>query len=327
MPLSDVAQALNTHQRFLVTTHQNPDGDAVGSLLAMAHLLRADLEKYVVAVLPDPLTKRYQFLPGLDTLVTPAEAAEMGPYDAIITVDVSTPTRIGKVYELITDSMTRINIDHHVTNPRTDDFVWVEPEASATCEMMVDLYEELDVTPTRDAATAMYTGIITDTGQFAFKGTTAKAICAASKLVEWGAEFERVAYEVYHKTDAAMVRTLGNVLNRMELHDEDRIAITWMEREELPVDHEGFVNHLLDIETVEVAALLRPLDTGQWKVSLRSAGLVDVTFIAKQIDGGGHSMAAGGTLPATDAGPAKQRVTELCLAALQNAREAGAARA
>ncbi len=320
MTLGDVAGALQTHQRFLVTTHQNADGDAIGSLLAMTHLLRVELEKYVVAVLPDPLVKRYQFLPGLDGLVTPDEAAKLGPWDAVVTVDVSTPERIGDVYKMITPEMVRINVDHHVTNPRTDDICWVDTNASATCEMMVDMYRELNVVPTADVATALYTGIITDTGQLAFQGTTPKAIHAAADLVDQGAEYERVAREVYLKTEEAQVRSLGGTLSRMQIHDDGRFAISWIGPDEQGIDHEGFVNHLLNIETVEVAALIRPLASGEWKLSMRSAGLVDVSVLAKKVNGGGHPLAAGGTLGQASLEEAILVVKKMCLEALRAAR-------
>ncbi|HEX03917.1 MAG TPA: bifunctional oligoribonuclease/PAP phosphatase NrnA, partial [Bacteroidetes bacterium] len=305
---------------FLVTTHQNPDGDAVGSLLAMAHLLRAELDKYVVAVLPDPVAKRYRFLPGLNTLVLPRIAGKQGPFDALVTLDVSSPTRIGGVNDLIKPGMTRINIDHHVTNPRSDDVCWVNTEASATSEMVVDIYRELGAIPTPDVATALYTGILTDTGQFAFPSTTAKTLHAAAELVEQGAAHEQVALETYRKTEAKNVRALGQVISRMQLFDDDSFAISWVSHDELDVDHEGFVNTMLDIDTVEIAALIRPLDSGQWKLSMRSAGMVDVAELAKNVAGGGHPLAAGGTLKAADINSALASVTEMCLKALTSAR-------
>lgn len=294
MALTDVIEAFRSHQRFLVTPHQNPDGDAVGAALATAALLRDHLGKEAIAVTPDPIVDRYRFLPGLDELRTPAEAAALGPYDAAVTVDVSTGERVGDVSSLIDPAMTSINIDHHVTNPRNADACWVDDDAASTCEMIVDIYQTLDAVPGADIATALYTGIMTDTGQFAFRGTTARSMRAAATLLDWGADYELAAREVYRKTTIDVVKVLGRVLNRVQMHDRDRLAVSWMEPDEIGVDHEGFVNHLLDIDTVEVAVLLRPLGNGDWKLSFRSAGRVDVAALAGFFQGGGHRMAAGG---------------------------------
>ncbi|MBS1261297.1 MAG: Bifunctional oligoribonuclease and PAP phosphatase NrnA [Calditrichaeota bacterium] len=318
MALIDVVRALNAHQRFLVTTHQNPDGDAVGTLLAAGHLLRSGLGKYAVPVLPDPVPPRYRFLPGLDGLYTAKPAKKLAPYDAVLTVDVSTPDRIGNAAALVEPSMTSINIDHHVTNPGTGDACWVDTDAAATAEMMLVLYRDFELEPTPDVATALYTGIYTDTGRFAFNGTTPAALRAAAELIEHGAEYELVAREVYHRTDERVVRALGRVLTRMELHDGARVAVSHMEPDEIGVDHEGFVNHLLDIDSVEVAALLRPLHNGAFKVSLRSAGRVDVSRLASRISGGGHRLAAGGQLDG-DTRHARERIRDLCVEAVHEA--------
>jgi phosphoesterase RecJ-like protein len=291
---SDVVRKLREIDDVLVTSHVNPDGDAIGSVLAMVAMLRA-MGKNATAVMADPVPQRYCFLAGTDEILSPDAARERGGFRSTVLLDAAEVDRMGEVAELLTEHMPLVLIDHHVRRGEDGDAFWVNTDASATAEMLISLFDDLGLTLDSDSANALYVGIMTDTGRFRFVNTTASALGAASRLVGSGASPAHCSREVYYREAPESKLALGRVLSRMTLFENGKIAVSYIAPEERGTDSEGFIDHLTAIDGVEIAAMLRPLDDGVFKVSLRSTGESNVERVARRLGGGGHEKAAGGT--------------------------------
>ena len=315
MPIPEVVRELHASDRFLVTVHVNPDGDALGALLGMVRLLDG-LGKHAVPVMPEPVPPRYRFLAGADRVMTVPEAEKAGPFDAMIVLDVGDYDRIGDVQQLFRHGMRLVNIDHHISNKCFGEACWIDTGASASCEMLVELFREAKVAIEPDVAELLYTGIMTDTGRFRFSNTTAKVFAVCANLVSRGADPEKITERIYYRAQYDTLRTMGRMLERIELFEEGSLAFSHLAESEAGSDTEGFIDKLMSIETVQVAALIRPVGDREWKFSLRSKCDVNVSDLAAPFNGGGHAKAAGGKVTGS-LDEAKQQVVEACINALR----------
>lgn len=294
--------ALRGHERFVVTAHENPDGDALGSLLAM-HLALRQMGKDSVMVLSGaaPLPGEYRFLelPERGLLrERPPDNAER----VLIAVDCANETRIVDL-ALLEDAPLTVNIDHHHDNSRFADVNLVVPEASSTGELLADLFVALGVRLTSDVAEALYVALVTDTGRFQYTNTTPKALRLAADLVEAGADVHKVFQGVYETVQFAKLKLLARALDRAQVFEGGRIVVSYLLRTDFaevgaaePYS-EGIIDYLRAVEGAELAALIRePPREGSpaRKVSLRSSvDELDVSAIAREFGGGGHRQAAG----------------------------------
>lgn len=298
--LTATADALRRHDRFLVVTHENPDGDALGSLLAMTLALRA-LDKDVVMYLagPAPLPREYGFM-RLDALVrTPPEDA---PERVLVAVDCAKADRIGDPTAVGRAPLV-VNVDHHHDNTRFGDVNLIVADASSTGEVLRDVFRELDVALTPDLAEPLYIALVTDTGRFQYTNTTPKALRLAAELVEAGADVHAVFQQVYESVEFAKLKLLARALERAEVLEGGRIVVSYLVRTDFgevgaaePYS-EGIIDYLRAVEGAELAVLIRepPRDDGPTRrISLRaSIDELDVSAIARRFDGGGHRQAAG----------------------------------
>src|SRR6516162_3286897 len=298
--LQAIADALREHERFLVVTHENPDGDALGSLLALSIALRG-LGKDVVMYLAAgaPLPREYGFMP-LGDLVRepPADAAER----VLVAVDCASEHRIGDP-EAIARTPLTLDIDHHHDNTRFGDVNLVVPDASSTGEVLRDVFAELDVALTPELAEPLYIALVTDTGRFQYSNTTPKSLRLAAELVEAGADIHAVFQEVYESVEFAKLKLLARALGRAEVLEGGRIVVSHLLRGDFaevgasePYS-EGIIDYLRAVEGAELAVLIREhLNRGAQahKGSLRSSiDELDVSAIARRFGGGGHRQAAG----------------------------------
>ena len=284
MTTPKVPEALDTAvrrgHRFLLTSHVNPDGDAIGSAIGLSRVLRR-LGKGATIWNHDA--------------TPPGGFPEL--FDAAIVLECPSPERTGLADRL--GQITVINIDHHLGNEHYGAVNWVETAAPAVGEMVFRLSRALNVELDRDAANALYLTLVTDTGGFRFSNTTPETFEAAAALVRAGASPETVSAWIYESNPAAVMRLLGELLATLELHDEGRVATVRITREMMeragaePGDSEGLIDYPRSIAGVRAVALFRELDGGEHKVSLRSRGGVNVERIARQHGGGGHHNAAG----------------------------------
>jgi phosphoesterase RecJ-like protein len=296
LSIQKVVESINQRRSFLIATHVNPDGDAIGSLLALTSMLHR-LGKEAHPYCQDPAPAAQTFLPGARSIRN--GGAQPSQYEAAVLVDCGDLHRVGPALsETVQNIPLLINIDHHVTSAPFGDVYWVKPEASSTCEMLYDLSEALSISMDPDLATQLYTGILTDTGSFRFSNTSRRVLEIAARLVAAGAEPARIAEYVYDSASPQRLRLLSRVLSTVVFNAEDRLATAELTRQMFAetgtseADSEGFINHLRSVGTVDVAILFREDKNGAIHVSMRSKGKVDVATFAQERGGGGHRNAA-----------------------------------
>ncbi|MEJ5365835.1 MAG: bifunctional oligoribonuclease/PAP phosphatase NrnA [Desulfosoma sp.] len=294
--LAALKQVIDSGRRFAVATHVRPDGDAVGSVLALTTMLRL-LGKTADPYCEDPPPPGHDFLAGIEDIrhTWPASAT----YDTAVLVDCGEFNRVGPT---LSEPLSRIpvlvNIDHHVNLDPFGTVSWVDPTASSTCELLYDLAVYLEVPWTADLAAQLYTGILTDTGSFRFSNTTRKVLAIATDLVGHGAQPAFIASRIYDSGSPQRLRLLARVLSTVAFDAGDRLATAelsqamFRETGTCRSDAESFINHLRSIRTVLMAALFREEGDGTVHVSLRSKEPVDVAAFARRYGGGGHRQAA-----------------------------------
>src|SRR5215471_16028577 len=298
--LKAISDALRQHDRFLVVTHENPDGDALGSLLA-ANIALGELGKNAVMYLPGdtPLPHEYGFMP-LENVVRepPADAADR----VLLAVDCAKEERIGDEAAVARAPLV-LNIDHHHDNTRFGDLNLIVADASSTGEVLWDVFSELGVELTPELAEPLYIAVVTDTGRFQYANTTPKALRLAAELVEAGADIHAVFQEVYESVEFAKLKLLARALARAEVLEGGRIVVSHLLRSDFaevgaaePYS-EGIIDYLRAVEGAELAVLVREQlneAAHAYKGSLRSSiDELDVSAIARRFGGGGHRQAAG----------------------------------
>lgn len=289
--LQDVLQQIEQRERFVLTSHARPDGDAVGSALACCQVLRA-MGKHADVVLHDGVPRIYRSLPFADQVVQ-ANVVN-GNYEAAIILECDSINRT-RLQGL--ENRFLISIDHHVSGKPFAHVNWIDPHAIATAEMVFRLSREAGVNISPEIATCLYTALMTDTGSFMFQGTNENTFALARELVLAGADPAHCAQGIYFAHSEAKIRLLGEALRN--LHIESLIGWVWVTQEQMAIcgareeDCEGLVNYVLSIGNVEVAAFFRELPDGRFRVSLRSKGKLDVARVAESFGGGGHQCASG----------------------------------
>lgn len=302
--------------RFLISSHMNPDGDSVGSSLALAAILRSQ-GKGAVVWHRDPAPAMYRHLPGFESIHVGAEGPDGHPdlFDAVVALECPGLDRTGLEEEF--GGLPILNIDHHLGNEHYGEINWIDSAAPSVGEMVYRLARALGVRLSADLATALLLTLVTDTGGFRFSNATPEAFEAAASLVREGARPELVAEWVYESRPESSIRLLAEVLRSLELTSEGRIATALMTREMMravgaaPSDGEGLIDHPRSIAGVQVVALLREIDGERTKVSLRSRGDYDVERIASRHGGGGHRNAAGFAIDGEPAAVRSQVIEEL----------------
>ncbi len=283
----------------MLTTHVNPDGDAVGSLLALGLTLEK-MAKQTCLVSESPIPAIYRFLPGVDRIVRRVPPAD---FDTAVVLDCGNPRRTGAVTEALSRVPTVINIDHHVTNTVFGTYQLLDPAACATTEILYRLIKRLGTPIDKSVATSIYTGIFTDTGSFRFSNTNLAAFSICQEMVLLGVDPYQVAKHVYGTYSLGRIKLLNLALDTIELTANGKLSIMTLSQDMLsetrtqPEDADGLINYARRIEDVKVAALIQEQPDGdggpQYHVSLRSDGSVDVALIAAARGGGGHATAAG----------------------------------
>lgn len=286
-------------QTFLLTSHARPDGDSIGSQLAMAYALDA-LGKQVRLVNADAAPEHYRDFPGLDRIEIAAQAD--GEVDALIVMECSDLSRTG-VGGL--DGRFTINIDHHAGNRMYGAVNWFDESAAACAEMVFDVIVALGVPLTTDIATHIYLGILTDTGSFHHSNITARTFAICRRAVEAGVQPAIMARRVYDSNSFGKLKLIGAVLDAMKLVHGGKVALLSIDEAMLAAcgctfnDTEGLINLPLTAREIQAVAFFKVVAAGDIRVSLRSKYDVDVRLVASEFGGGGHKNAAGFTLHGT----------------------------
>lgn len=314
----DSAKAFILEQdNFLVVSHVNPDGDAIGSTLAVGEMLRLLGKSYLMVNEGSP-PGRLHMLTGLKDILNFGEwvaAGKKPSFGCVIAVDCADYKRLGRVSEWLAGKLPLLNIDHHPTNDSFGSVNVIRPDAAATAEILYDLVEHMGVEWTRAMADCVYTGLLTDTGGFRYSNTSPKVLNIASEMLHYGVEGNELADELLEKMTYSHVMLLQKALAKLAFTEDRRIAWTDVTLAEISesgavdADLEGLVNYPRNIEGVEVGMLFKEIQPGKWKVSFRSAGLVDVAAVAQKFGGGGHVRAAGCSVSGT-AGQAVEQIIQ-----------------
>jgi len=290
-----IAKELRDNNRFLLTTHVNPDGDAIGSLGALALVLE-DLGKQVVAYCQDEIPGFLLFLPYSERIVREIPGANR--FDVAVVLDCGELDRIGNASEALQQVEKIIHIDHHSSSDDFGQLNLVRPECSSTAEILYEIFQVIPASLSSEAAENIYTAILTDTGSFRFANTTARALDIAAEMVALGVAPDKIASEVYDSMSPERLRLLALSLKTLTLRANGRLATMQVSRRMLEetktsvMDTDGFVNYPRGINTAEMAIFFREMDSGKVNVSLRSRGRLNVAEFARNYDGGGHHNAA-----------------------------------
>ena len=292
-----IGKVLREHQHFAVLSHVRPDGDALGSQLALALSLE-QLGKHVRVWNEDGMLEKYSFLPRAELLTKPPATAE--DFDVAIALDTAIQNRLGTTVAAIGSAKIWINIDHHPSNPGYGDLVIVDPSAPATGEIIFNLIKSEGLPLNHDIAENLYAAISTDTGSFQYPKTSARTFEIAAELVRHGVDVGRVSQQLYESYPRRRVELLRELLRTTRFTAGDRVASfslslkTAAELGVLPEDNEGLIDHLRAVRGVIVAVFFEELAEGKVRVSMRSKDeAVDVCAICQKFGGGGHTLAAG----------------------------------
>ena len=310
---AEIGRALRDHQRFAVLSHVRPDGDALGSQLALALSLQ-ELGKTVRVWNEDGMLEKYSFLPHAELLTKPPAAKE--DVDLVVALDTAVQTRLGTALDAVGSAKMTINIDHHPSNPAYGDLVYVDPASPATGQILFELIADQKLPLTKEIAENLYVAISTDTGSFQYPNTTARTFEIAAGLIRIGVDVGRVSQLLYENYPRRRIELLRELLGTMRFEGKGRVASFSLSLEMakrlgvLPEDNEGLIDHLRAIRGVIVAVFFEELPDGKVRVSMRSKSeKADVCAICMKFGGGGHTLAAGARVRGTLA-EVEQKVLE-----------------
>lgn len=291
-----IIEAILSRQRFVLSSHARPDGDSIGSQLAMVYALRA-LGKEAVAVNADPALPPLMQFPGVpDIRIAPQVEGE---FDAAIIMECSDLARTG-VTGL--DRSFVINIDHHPGNTGFGDLTWFDSSAAACGEMVFDLIRALGVPLTREIATHVYLAILTDTGSFHYSSISPHTFEICRETLEAGVDPVLVARDVYDSNSMGRLKLFGATMSAMQIDETGRIAIIYLDHEMAREaggtyeDTEGLINIPLTVKAIQAVVFFKQVEGDEYRVSMRSKGDIDIGAVAKSFGGGGHKNAAGCTV-------------------------------
>lgn len=294
--LQEIAARLKESSRILICGHVFPDGDSVGSVAALGLALEK-MGKFMVMASPDPIPDHLLFLPGADRFST--FPLPEGHFDTFVILDCSVAERLGSLKSYLEQDLQIIIMDHHPGAERFAELQYVDTQAAATGEIIMDLLDQMGAGIDRDVATCLYVAITTDTGSFQYEKTSPETLRKAARLLETGIPVATINTLLFEEKPLPAMQLLGSALERMTIGYGGKVAWTVVENRQLerfsarPEHTDGLVNALRAIKGVEVAVVIRELTQGQYKISFRSKGTVDVNRLACRLGGGGHERASG----------------------------------
>lgn len=299
MTLDNILEEINKAEKIVIITHENPDGDAIGSSLAMKLALK-QLGKDADVIIPE-FPKTFEFLPGIGEVKKESNIEE---YDLAIALDCASIKLLNGFAKYFDSAKIKVAIDHHSSNTMFADYNYVDQDAPACAQLLLVVFSYFNINVTKDIGTCILAGIITDTGGFRYEGVTADTFRFVADLCEKGIKVSQVYSQVFASKTRAKFELHRIALNRLEFLEEGKVAFTYVTKaDEKQVeakngDYDGIVENGRDVEGVEVSVFLRETDKGI-KVSLRSKNYVNASKVAMMFGGGGHIRAAGCTIQGT----------------------------
>jgi bifunctional oligoribonuclease and PAP phosphatase NrnA len=314
--LAQIGSVLREHHRFAVLSHVRPDGDALGSQLALALSLQL-LGKEVAVWNEDGLLEKYSFLPGGALLTSPPPQPQ--DFEVAIALDTATQNRLGKAGESVRHAKTWINIDHHQSNPGYGDLIYIDSTSPATGQILFELIQDQQLPINTAIAENLFVAISTDTGSFQYPNTTARTFEIGAELVRAGVQVGRLSQLLYENYPRRRTELLRELLGTMRFEASGRIASFSLSLGVAtrlgvkPEDNEGLIDHLRAIHGVIVATFFEELAEGKVRVSMRSKSEgVDVSAICQVFGGGGHKLAAGARVRGTLAEVEQKILKAIC---------------
>ncbi|MEW6412842.1 MAG: bifunctional oligoribonuclease/PAP phosphatase NrnA [Candidatus Zixiibacteriota bacterium] len=299
-PLAEIMAILNDSRKVLVASHIDPDGDALGTQLAVAEFVRS-LGKDVSLVRDNDIPHKYRFLNGVNDIPPVDHYRGNELFDTAVILECPSVTRIGRASRFLNDTKI-INIDHHLDNSEFGDVNWLNVKASSVGEMVYELFQLAGLTIAPPVAEQLYTAVMTDTGRFRYRSTSPRTMEIAGKLIEAGADPQKICDEVYYNVLPSTMKLIGKVLNGIEFHHHGRICLLTLTQDMLRAaeahesESDGLVDYTLFNCGVIAGALLKEIGANTTRVSFRSKDGIDVSAIASRYGGGGHFNASGCTM-------------------------------
>lgn len=292
--ISEVADFIRNNQRFLITSHVNPDGDAIGCLAGCGRLLQL-LGKDFIIYAPSGIPELFNFL---QMPATKEHLESDTVFDGSLIFDTADPELLGPDFPQSRRAGTRIVIDHHLRFKEFGDLIWRDPHASAAGVLLYRLAIELGVKNDKTLGEALWCALYTDTGGFRYSSTNPEALHTAGEVLSWGVDPWKMAISIYESNPAGRIRLLAKVLSSLEISPNGKVAVIIAPKKLLIEENmdqsmlDTFINHARGIKGVEIAIQLSERENG-WKAGLRSKGNIDISDLASKYGGGGHKNAAG----------------------------------
>ncbi len=312
--LERIIKAIRRAKKICVVGHVRPDGDCVGSELALTLALRAEGKK-VFCWNEDSCPQKYAFLDP-DKIFQKSKSGEI--FDLVIAIDCASFERLGIVGKHIAKRKLFINIDHHPSNTRYADINWISADEPSSGELVFQLLKTAKFPVTKQIANCLFTAISTDTGSFQYSSTVPATFQVAGELVKRGANLAKICDEVYQSFPLTRVKLLKHLYGKFRLTHQNKIAYVWLKKADFArtgadsADSEGLIDHIRAIEPVIVACVFEEMDAELSRISLRSKSeRVDVNQIAAQFGGGGHAAAAGARIPGTHLATQRRVITTI----------------
>ncbi len=295
--MDKVLEFIEKHGSFLVYTHINPDGDALGSAFSLSQALRSCGKKAAVLLL-DELPGKYAFAEFAGLYTVWKEGFDVSSYEACISVDCADMRRLGNGLKELFFTKPNANIDHHISNTGFAQVNYVQ-DAPATGQMVYDIIKALHVETDGIMRTAIYMALSTDTGNFTYQNTTPKTLHICSELVDAGLDISYIAGRIYNNRTLGATKLISLFIEKLRMYIDNKMAMSIITLDDIKSvgakvdDCEVLINYARDIDSVELAVFVREIKKDTYKISLRSKGGVDVSELASRFDGGGHVRAAG----------------------------------
>jgi phosphoesterase RecJ-like protein len=298
---SNIIDYINRASNILITAHEEPDGDSIGSQLALAGYIRC-VGKNVTIINRGLIPAKYRFIPESGSIIDSSQYAGNNHYDLAIILDCPRIGRIGNVADIIGNDIPIINIDHHADNTSYGIINMLDPAISSVGEMLYEFFRNSQIAIDVNMAISLYVAIITDTGRFRFRSTTRRTMEIAGHLIDLGADPRDICDKIYYSILPETLKMTGQVLSGIEFYEAGKICLLQMSRQTLIENKldigetDGLTDYSMFGEGVVVGVMLKEIDATRTKVSLRSRDGIDVSLLAQKYGGGGHRNAAGYTL-------------------------------
>lgn len=294
--LATLVKKIKNSQTILIATHENPDGDGIGSIIALGEGLK-QLKKKVVLYIKDPVPKMYHYLPGHKDIKN--TIPKNAKFDLSFLVDLGELERVGQEFIQHPGRKETISLDHHANGAHNADFNFCLPKEASSGEVIYKILKALKVKFNKKIATGIYTAMVTDTGSFKYSNTNAHTFAVASDLMQYKIDVWQVAFHCFESSSRERMEYLKRALNSLEIHKSGKMASIVLTQADLEAsgakseEAEGFINYPRSVEGVEVAISFKEIGQNHYKISFRSKEYVDVGRVANSFGGGGHTRASG----------------------------------